>query len=277
MISVIIPAHDEEQTIGRCLGALLDGAKPGELEIVVACNGCTDNTAAVAARAGAPVQVVTTDTASKREAIRLGDGVATAFPRIYLDADVRLDIAGVRALAEALETDGVMVAAPALCVDASRSSPLVRSYYQVYQRLPSVRADVAGRGVYALSRAGRARFGEFPDVTGDDYFVRSIFPPEERRCVSSVVSKVGAPRTLAALIRRKARIVAGNTEVDRMVGAAQDDVRRAGGIREAVRGHPVLVMHVPAYLAVAVAARVLVKLADLRGRPLEWGRDDSRA
>lgn len=45
--SVIVPAHNEEQVIGRLLEQLLDDPDGG-LEIWVVCNGCTDRTADVA-------------------------------------------------------------------------------------------------------------------------------------------------------------------------------------------------------------------------------------
>ena len=43
--SVVIPAHDEERGIARTLRSLEGGFAPGDLEIVVVCNGCTDRTA----------------------------------------------------------------------------------------------------------------------------------------------------------------------------------------------------------------------------------------
>ena len=48
-MSVVVPAHDEESTIGELLTALgrTVGGGPG-LEIIVAANACTDNTVAVA-------------------------------------------------------------------------------------------------------------------------------------------------------------------------------------------------------------------------------------
>ena len=46
MISVVIAAHDEESVLPRCLRALLDAAGPGEFEVFVVANGCTDRTAA---------------------------------------------------------------------------------------------------------------------------------------------------------------------------------------------------------------------------------------
>ena len=46
--SILIPAHQEETTIGRCLSSLLMQAEPAEFHVIVAANGCTDNTAEVA-------------------------------------------------------------------------------------------------------------------------------------------------------------------------------------------------------------------------------------
>ncbi len=56
--SVVIPAHDEAAVIGRCLDALFTGFEPGELDVVVVCNGCTDDTASAARASGHPVRVV---------------------------------------------------------------------------------------------------------------------------------------------------------------------------------------------------------------------------
>jgi hypothetical protein len=79
VISIVIPAHDEERVIGRCLSGLASGAEPGELEVVVVANGCTDGTAA-AARTFPGVRVVETPVAGKAAALNLGDEHAPAFP-----------------------------------------------------------------------------------------------------------------------------------------------------------------------------------------------------
>ena len=65
-VSVVIPAHDEEAVIERCLGTLLADARAGEVEVVVVCNGCTDDTAARAhdTRVGGPA------TGARRQTIR---------------------------------------------------------------------------------------------------------------------------------------------------------------------------------------------------------------
>src|SRR5262249_31253627 len=55
---VLVPAHDEAELIGRCLGSLQDQPYPRDLyRIVVIADNCTDGTADLAAAAGAEVMV----------------------------------------------------------------------------------------------------------------------------------------------------------------------------------------------------------------------------
>ena len=160
----------------------MTGARPGELEVIVACNGCTDRTADIARGFGEPVRVLETDQASKTAALNAADEVATGFPRFYVDADVVLDLASIRAMAAVLERGDALLAAPSLRMDLSKTTWPVRAYYRVWTSLPYNQVMV-GTGAYGLSRAGRARFDRFPDVIADDGFVRFQFRPGERRTV----------------------------------------------------------------------------------------------
>lgn len=57
LFSVIIPAHNEEKYIGKCLRAIKRAAMevPDKVQIIVVANRCTDRTAAVAKHYGAKV------------------------------------------------------------------------------------------------------------------------------------------------------------------------------------------------------------------------------
>lgn len=273
MISVVIPAHNEEAVIGRCLRALLADAEPDELEIVVACNGCTDATADIARSFGPPVQVVETPVASKITALNLGDAAATGFPRFFVDADVEFDSAGLRAVADVLRQDRLLAAAPGLRIDTTGASWPVRAYYRVLGRLPSVADDLVGRGVYALSAQGRRRFAEFPEVIADDHFVRRAFDPAERGVVPSVVSTVRVPLTVRGLLQRKVRVFAGNREI-----AEHGSPHREGvaGLLAVLREDPTRAVDVAVYVAVNALAKGLAWRARRRGTTPSWGRDDSR-
>ena len=272
MISIIIPAHNEETVIERCLSALLDGAEPGELELIVACNGCTDRTAERARAFGPPVQVIEIEQASKTAAINAAERVATGFPRLYIDADVVLPLSGVRAVAATLQ-NGHLLASPVADTDLSASSPAVRAFYDIWLRLPYNRVMV-GTGVYALSEKGRARFGEFPPIIADDGYVRSRFTPEERVAVPEATVRVVAPRTLRDLVRVKTRSRLGRYELAQkhpLPGAS--DRKRLWSILRSVQWGPSLPWRGAVYLWVNMAVRLRAGLRLRAGQLQGWDRD----
>ena len=208
-----MPAHNEGLVIARTLRELTTGALPDELDVVVVCNGCTDNTAAIARGFGAPVRVIETAVAKKANALNLGDQAARAFPRIYVDADVVVTLSTIRALAECLKKGDVIAVAPMPYFELSGCSWPVRAFYEIRRRLPSFSEGIGGSGVYALSEVGRSRFGGFPDLVADDTYVRVQFKPEERKTLNSVRSIVYAPHTIQNLIAIEARADFGTFEL----------------------------------------------------------------
>lgn len=56
-ITVVIPAHNEEKYIKRCIDSIweADSVFPGNTEIIVVCNRCTDQTGSIAGKNGARV------------------------------------------------------------------------------------------------------------------------------------------------------------------------------------------------------------------------------
>jgi glycosyltransferase involved in cell wall biosynthesis len=273
MISVVVPAHDEAEVILDCLRALCDGADPGELEVLVVCNGCSDATADRARSVGPPVQVHELATASKVEALNHGDRAASGFPRFYVDADVVMPLSSLRRIAEVLRAGDLVAAAPGVRMDTDRSSHIVRSYFRIWARLPAVADDIVGRGVYAVDRNGRQRFGAFPDLVADDQFIRATFTRTERGSVPGAWAMVRAPRSLPGLVRRRARVHAGNVE---MAGHVAVDSPATGPrtILEIVRQDPARVLDVPAFVFVTALVRARSRIRPRQGR--DWVRDDSR-
>ncbi|HEY2423618.1 MAG TPA: glycosyltransferase, partial [Chthoniobacterales bacterium] len=131
MISIIIPAHNEGAVIARTLRAITQGAEPGELDVIVVCNGCTDDTATVARRFDRSVRVIETAKASKPQALNLGDEAAHTFPRIYVDADVVLETEAIRALARRLDDGGVLAVAPTPQFALGECSWPVRLFFKI--------------------------------------------------------------------------------------------------------------------------------------------------
>src|ERR1700734_1873854 len=110
--SVVIPAHNEAAVIERCLDSLMTGLAPGELDVVVACNGCDDNTADIARNAWPTIRVIEISRASKPAALRAADEILSSFPRIYLDAEMSLPAASALHVIESLQSGSVRTARP---------------------------------------------------------------------------------------------------------------------------------------------------------------------
>ena len=276
MISVVIPARNEAAVLERALAALTEGAAEGELEVIVACNGCSDRTLEIAAGWGAPVRAVECLVASKAAALRAGDREARGFPRFYVDADVVLSLRSLRTVARALERGPALVASPRLEVDDSRSSWCVRAYYAIWTRLPYHRDGLIGSGVYAVSEAGRRRFDSFPDLISDDGWVRLQFAPEERLSVAEAGFRIVAPRTLRALIGVKLRSQKGAIQLHRVFPELVRNERRdyAAALRE-ILAQPRFWPAALVYGAVLALTRGWGSWLNRRGELATWERDDT--
>lgn len=281
LLSVVIPAHNEAQVIRRCLNALFTGVEPGELDVIVVCNGCVDETATVARSSGHPVRVLELPTASKAAALRAGDVAAHTLPRLYLDADVVLSGSSARKLAERL-TAGVIAARPPAVYSSGQSSAPVRSYFRARSRMPSLQWSLWGAGVYGLSAAGRGRFADFPDVMADDLWVNLLFEREEVEIVDCEPVVVTVPRRTRDLVRVLRRTYQGKAENG--VGLKGDNrVRETTlttlrDLRRLAASGPAAAIDAAAYAAFAARVRLGLALATAIGATATadlWERDDS--
>ncbi|MFB6820556.1 glycosyltransferase family A protein [Streptomyces virginiae] len=220
MTSIVIPAHNEGRVIGRLLDALLADTSVSGPDIVVVCNGCTDDTARVAAGRGDRVRVIEIPTPSKHQALRVGDEHAKGFPRLYVDADVVVGAGDIRALVGALERNPeLLAAAPGRDIPLAGCAWPVRAYYRVWQRLPAVREGLFGRGVIAVTEPGHARLAALPPLMADDLAASLAFGPGERRVVEAARVVVRPPRTWSDLIRRRVRAATSSAEFERYQAA----------------------------------------------------------
>ena len=275
--SVVIPAHQEERTIGRCLEALAPLVETGSVEVVVVVNGSTDGTARTA-RAHTGVRVLETPVPSKAHALNLGDTAVTTFPRVYLDADVLVAPAGLQRLAAVLDGPEPRVGSVALDVDLTDCSWPVRYFYDIFLRLPYARAQLIGLGLYAFSRAGRSRFTTFPDHTADDLFVDRLFTSAERVVLADHRFTVKAPRSTSSLLAVRTRVHFGN---DELADAAPADERFASSASGSARALAAVVVEEPrllpralVYIAITLVARRRASVRRRSGRRI-WDRDES--
>ncbi|NED95109.1 glycosyltransferase [Phytoactinopolyspora alkaliphila] len=324
MPSVVVPAHNEERVIARLLSGLLEGSGNDDelerlddderqrprgdegpsdpLEIVVVANGCDDATAEVA-RGFPGVRVIETPMPSKSAALRLGDEIASSFPRLYVDADVSLGAADMHELCRALDSPGVLAAGPARTLPMDGVAVPVRWYYDVWQRLPVVREELFGRGVIAVSRSGHERLAPFLEageqIMADDLAMSLAFGVEERVVVPAARVVIRPPRTYRDLMRRRIRAMTGNARLAEgnsspsgqpagsspgsSSGLTQTRTAPRTGPRDllaVLTGEPGLggrlrlAPKLGVFLVTATASRVLARRA-VRRRDTEWLRDES--
>lgn len=276
MVSIIIPAHNEEQVIGFTLRELAPGVNSGEVEVIVVCNGCSDNTVGVVESFGPAIICIETTTASKSNALNLGDAVASGFPRFYQDADVVLTMDAVQQVAQVLQSGPFLAAAPKMQMALGGSSWPVQAYYAVWQQLPYVREGMIGVGVYALSQEGRKRFDSFPDIIADDGYIRSLFKSHERTTVATCSSLVQAPANMQGVLKIKTRSRLGGYELQqKFPELLQNEEKNYGSAMLELSARITLWPKIPIYLLVNIIARIRAKKHAQKYSFTGWERDDS--
>jgi glycosyltransferase involved in cell wall biosynthesis len=273
MTAIIIPAHNEAAVIGQTIKGLLQQVGDHD-EVIVVCNGCSDDTAGVARRFEPRVTVLETAVPSKTNALNLGDSQARSFPRIYLDADVILGEGALTKIVRALESGRWLAVSPDPAMNLEGVSWAVRAYYDIWLSLPYCRSGMIGAGVYALSEAGRARFGEFPSVIADDGYVRAMFKEAERGRVEDASSMVRAPASLGWLLKIKTRSRLGGMELEaKFPRLLANEVKDYSGALRGMIANPLNWPKVLVYLYVNLRSRILAKrrLKDLT--QYRWEKD----
>ncbi|SMY06889.1 glycosyltransferase family 2 protein [Flavimaricola marinus] len=273
MLSVIIPASNEEALIGGCLAALAASEEPGlPVEVIVVANGCVDDTFAVAEAARSAIEtrgwrfeVIDRAEGGKLEALNAGDLIATpGGMRAYLDADVTVSQGLLAEVAQALASDSPAYASGQVRIVGGPGFAS-RAYARLWAQVPFMKNSVPGCGFFAVNSAGRARWEEFPHVISDDIFVRLQFAPEERHQVSAGYDWPIADG-FARLVTVRRRQDAGVAEISRLypdLQAHEDKGRMgmAGAIRLALRD--------PVGFAVYVSVAIRVRMAR---QGADWSR-----
>lgn len=278
--TVIIPAHNEEAVIARCLRTILAEAPEGHLmQIIVAANGCRDKTVEIAHAAAPGAIILDIPEGSKTLAMNTAHQSAKHFPRIYLDADVQCGYHSLLAVAKVLTEDGVMAASPALRLDLSRSNALMQAYYKVWLTQPYVKRAMVGSGCFGLSQAAYESIGDFPPITGDDIWVHSRFAEHERRSIDTdadgrpVFILVSPPRRAIDQIRVETRRRLGNIEVMRDYPSPHfHGSNRTGDLGTALKEGATLI-DVAIYLAIKLIVRLRIAWINPRSKEIVWERD----
>ncbi len=273
--TILIPAFNEEALIARTLVRVSEGMEPGEFQVVVICNGCKDDTAAAAQRALTWAQVIETTTPGKTNALNVGHETARAPVRIYMDADLDVDVQTLRALVAPIEAGQASATYGHMAVDVSNSSFAVRCFYRVWALSPYLAEGKFG-GLFALSAAQAELLHPLPRVTADDEFIRRNVCARQAIAVESCSFKIHAPSSLGDLLKIRRRSLRGTRELDQLGLAALETGGTMSGVSilRSLTSRPHLWVSALVYYAVAILVRAVLWLEDPDRAP-RWERDDS--
>lgn len=218
MLTIIIPAYNEASVISECLESLLVQNYQGALEIIVAANGCTDQTAAIArgyessfAAKDYSLVVIDITHGNKNNALNHADSIARFGNRLYLDADVISDPELIRQLISELQAVEPVYASGSLSIREGRSF-ISRCYGTIWKSTPYIRDTIPGCGCYAVNTAGRQLWQQFPKIHSDDKFVRLLFSHKQRKQVSAKYYWP-LPQGFLTLINIRTRWTRGNRQL----------------------------------------------------------------
>ncbi|WP_050931963.1 glycosyltransferase family 2 protein [Aestuariivita boseongensis] len=276
-LSVIIPANNEEAWIGPCLDAMrlqeMGDAAPSR-EIIVAANACTDRTLQIVEQAregleqaGWRLVVLDIATPGKLNALNQADAIATGRVLAYLDADVPCDPDLMRLLVQTLDTDQPLYASGQLKVAPSQSR-VTHAFARAWADLPFMTTNVPGAGLFAVNRAGRARWDRFPDIIADDGFARLHFTPNERIKVDAAYHWPMV-EGYSNLVKVRSRQDEG---VRQLAALYPELMRNESKPPMRLRDHIRLFLKMPASYAVYVAVMLAVRARKPRGHDWTRGR-----
>jgi cellulose synthase/poly-beta-1,6-N-acetylglucosamine synthase-like glycosyltransferase len=259
-LTVVVPAHNEELLIARCVASLRASANEAARILVIAHN-CTDATAQEAEAAGAEVLVYSDPTAKgKGHALRyglkqaIGDGADAV---LIVDADSTVSANLIPAVRQAL----------------SEGSDVVQCRYEmrsVTDKTNSALASLAFRGFTFIRPMGRDRLGLSAGILGNGFAISSRTLNEVPYDAFSVVEDLEYHLHLLAAGRRvrflEYAVVSAELPVSRTGETSQRSRWEGGRIRVAR-------MWVLPMLKQILRGRLsmIEPMLDLAGLPLAFG------
>ena len=210
LISVIVPALNEESVLGRCLASLQRQDVPAaSFEVIVVDNGSVDRTVEIARSFGGALSVTVLERRGVRISALRNFGAAMARGELlaFLDADCVAPKHWLRQTADILGADGFRIVGAQYRIPEN-SSWVARAWYGDLWRMKDGPVSYVPGGDLAISRELFLNLGGFDEtiVTSED----TEFC--ERAAASSVpilavpalsVVHLGTPQTLAGFYRKQ--------------------------------------------------------------------------
>jgi biofilm PGA synthesis N-glycosyltransferase PgaC len=233
-LTVLVPAHNEEERIADTLLYLSRQDYDGPLDVIVIDNASTDQTIAVvgaaASQYGLTVTCIGEATPGKSYALNTGLAAVTTDVVVTLDADTALHPSAMRQLVARYETspDDVTAVAGAILVRNSRDNMWTRMQeWDYFLGIASIKrmqglyqGTLVAQGAFSLYETEAVReVGGWPDAIGEDIVLTWRLMHLNRRVYfePTAVAFTAVPAALRHFTRQRARWARGMIEGIRAV------------------------------------------------------------
>lgn len=223
-ISIVIPAHNEEDCIGDTIRSVLNSKYPGDREVVVVDDGSLDGTEGIVreiSRSDGRVKICTSKHGGKANAINKGTKISGNGIIVVLDADSRLDENSLVEIVKPFSDENVG-AVSGIIRAVDNSNPLV--WFQDFEYVLSsawryicnnVNSTYILPGFAAFRRGALVGVGGFSrDTLSEDFDIGLRLKKTGYSLVmSKAVIYTNVPQTIKALARQRMRWGRGTIQV----------------------------------------------------------------
>ncbi len=226
---VVVPVRNEALVLDETVPALLSAASGIKARVIWVCNGCTDDSAErIRHHAGPAAEIIIRDAPGKTGALQAGDdALGDLFPRLYLDADACLRPGDLASLMIPLITGAAEMTGARYVFDTAATTRISEGMAMCWLALPHAK-EGCFVGAIGVSSSGRARWREWPDVTGDDIFAVSMVPPALRMIVRDALVTTRPPPDFVGWIKTRRRWIEGERQLRKLgLEAPRADGQRA--------------------------------------------------
>ncbi|UAL45120.1 glycosyltransferase family 2 protein [Shewanella inventionis] len=282
LISIIIPAYNEEALIADTLLNYCGLGKGVDIELLVICNGCVDKTYElsknICSRLKIKNKVYDLPVGSKTAAINKGVEVSNGDYLLIQDADVVLTCEDIKNLVSEIDSQSVLTYASVkpLFVFDVKTSLLVKLYYGFLSKTPAFKKGMVSAGIYLVKRDCLKGIFPLPQVIADDGYIKASFGTEKLVLLSKVRTKVRVPKKFFDLIKIKTRSNFGNFQLKKEfnISPSGGDNSKLNILKIAYKERVVLSLFVYIFVVIISKFRAKIQLIVNKNK-IGWERDES--
>jgi hypothetical protein len=173
-----------------------------------------------------------------------------------------------------MQNNELFLTAPTPIINTDKSSWLVKTYYNVWTRLPYIKEGVIATCSFIVSEKGRQRFDKFADVIGDDGYIRCHFKNSEIANIEGAEIYITAPRDIYSLVKIKTRARLGNMELIARKKCPVQEAKHYGNVMQS-RLLSKAFLPTSIYILIALVIRLRAKMQFKKLDSYQWEKDTS--